>query len=198
MPGKNGSNGVSRNGRVDQAKAIGPWEPSAEQLTMYMDYIRGDMSQSEVAEKHGIKQPSVSAMVKKINNWLLKQNLDQIREMKVEHTERHMHQYTEAMKAWYDSKGVVEVHTTGMSAGGPINTTKTSYCNGDSKYLALAAKLLDDIRKINGANAPLVMQHEGDIRAAGKTEEEYRAALLERLEALMARARGAVERPSAN
>lgn len=174
-------------------------EPTSEELAVYADWIRG-LSYSAVAEKYGYKSKStVHDVCKKVNAWLTPQFMHDIRQIRCEHTQRLLHIYAEAMAAWERSKEnavslkdslapalaikVKEGKPVEVGATGSLLTERTTkgQC-GNPTFLAEAREALADIRKLLGADAPLKVEHSGEIRVAGQSPDEARTELAAKLD----------------
>ena len=161
---------ASGNGAAKQA---GPWEPDEHQMSVYAAVVRGDRSYREIAGEFKISKARVCQLVKKINGWLWPQRMDEIREIKAEHTERLLHVYGEAMAAWERSK--LDEETTRVKTGGQHGPEKSRVRKGQAgnpAFLQEARAALAEIRRIWGADAPITHQHTGEVRVAGVSREE--------------------------
>ena len=151
-----------------------PWEPSPTQLEIYADVSRG-LAQRDVAKIHGVKQPAVSKICKRIEEWLVPQMMESIREIKARHTAHLMHVFQEAMAAWERSKLPAFSTTRKESEENGDERTRTKKGQtGNSTYLSEARAALKEIRQIWGADAPIEVQHSGEIRVAGMSAEEMK------------------------
>lgn len=179
-----------------------PWKPDQRQMEIYYAVIQGRESQTEIGKRFHITQQYVSYICKQVNQWRLPQIMDSIRELKVEHTARLMEIFRECMQAWDRSKeNAVSVkeavrpvepgEDSDLSTVEGIEIERTTKGQaGNPAFLAQAAAVLEQIRKIWGANAPLKVEHSGEVRVAGRPDGEAKADLLarmrERQERLMA------------
>lgn len=156
------------------------WHPSVIQLEMYHDAVRG-MSATAIAAKRGVKRQTVDSILRRVEEYLWPIYADDIRGTKVRQTESLRVIFAEAMAAWEKSKApAVEIRQ--RNAGGVRETLKVTrgQC-GDPRFLDMAMRALGQIREIWGANAPIQVEHSGEIRVAGRSAEEARAQLLAQL-----------------
>ena len=150
---------------------IPQWEPSARDLEIYAEVVKGNRTPAAIGADHGIPRQRVNQIADKIESWLAPQYMERIREIKAGHTGRLMHMYHQAMEAWDASKGKVIIRT--VKSGGKYGVEKSrrsEHRNGNPTYLAEARACLAEIRKIWGADAPLKVEHSGEIRVAGDVE----------------------------
>lgn len=153
------------------------WTPDPKHMEWYIDYVKGTMSQLEIAVKNDVAQQTVSRQVRNIAKWIFREQLEDIKIIKAQHVGRLSHIAREAMKAWERSKLVAQTEVskkgTSESKGkySEASISKRFQC-GDSRYLDTAMKALEDIRKVTGANAPTEIRHSGEIRFAGVTRED--------------------------
>lgn len=177
----------------------GVWEPDPKQLEMFYAICQGK-TYREVAAEHGVKShTNIIEIVRRVKNWLIPQWADDIRGIKAQQTQSLLHIFGEAMKAWEKSKEqAVTVRRKGVSlesdtkAGAislpAVETTETTVWQcGDPRFLSEARAALREIREIWGANAPIKVEHSGELRVAGETVEEANRQLLERVEQVKAR-----------
>jgi hypothetical protein len=159
-----------RKGEVKQ------WEPIPRDLEVY-HHITSGKTCRETGKLMDLSESGVTRIVKRVDAWLAPQYLDSIRELKANHVERLMHIYHEAMAAWERSKlpadsvsvKDVAVKTTAkVSLPAKEVTRNRRWQSGNSQYLAEARDALADIRRILGADAPLKVEHSGEIRVAGQ------------------------------
>lgn len=165
-----------------QGRTKGPWEPTAEQLEIYAAVCRGDRSQQQIGDAYDVTQQRISSLAARIDKWLAPQLMEQIRELKAGHTSRLMHIYQEAMRAWERSKTPGKQRTVKHGKDGVERTRVTRFQSGDPRYLDQARAALAEIRKIWGADAPLKVEHSGEVRVAGRDVDEARSELFERMQ----------------
>lgn len=179
MSTKNGKGRVTGNGTREQ-----PWQPSAIELEVYAEYVKGRKTQKQVGEQFDRSQNYVGTIYRRINAWLWPIEMDRIREIKASHAQRLMHVYREAMEAWERSKmnetTVVTTTSKDVSTGETTRTASKGQV-GNPAFLSEARTALLDIRKIWGADAPLEIRHTGEVRVAGRSRE---AAIQERIDRL--------------
>jgi len=161
-----------------------PWEPSAPQLQIYAEVCSG-LSHAVVAAKHHISRIRVGAICHQIDSWFVPQYLERIKELKCGHTNRLMFIYTEAMAAWGRSQKeaveVTETETETEKGGFSSSSRKKKGRDGSYQFLETAKDALKQIREIWGANAPLKIEHSGELRVAGMSVEQANADLRARL-----------------
>lgn len=174
-PASNG-NGHKKNGkRPLKGAALGavkPWEPSPLEMEVYAEVTRGVLNYIQIAAKFDISTATITVWKKKIEEWLVPQYAEGVRELKAQHTEMLMHVFREAMAAWEASKRPGASRTTTSGKDGTERRRTVKGQNGDARYLAEAQKALDSIRAIWGANAPIEMKHSGEMRVAGVKRED--------------------------
>ncbi|HTI49764.1 MAG TPA: hypothetical protein VL475_02390 [Planctomycetaceae bacterium] len=168
-----------RHPRSNRAKPT-PWEPCNRDLEIYGRVCSG-RSYRSLSDEYHLSLSRLHEIVSRIDGWLAPQLMEKIREIKANHTTRLMHIYQEAMAAWEKSKeNAVSVTEKSAADGNELSTTTKGQC-GDSSYLSQARAALQEIREIWGADAPLKLEHSGEIRVAGRPIEEVRSDLLERM-----------------
>lgn len=165
------------------------WEPTEQELHMYVEWNAGK-SQRRISKKFGISERMVQYTFKKMDKWFSEQYMGRIREIKANHTQRLEYIYREALSAWRRSQHDEEIVTETDKNHGQFPGTETKKTRkgqvGASEFLQAAMKALNDIREIWGANAPLEIQHTGEVRVAGRDVAEARSELLERMQKLTA------------
>lgn len=168
-----------RRGRPEK-----PYEPKPEHLAMYTDHCAGK-SARRLARKYHCSITWINTCVKKIDAWFADAYVGRIREIKANHTQRLEYIYCEAMAAWRRSQEDAESETVADIEAGKFpgtNRTKTKRGQvGASQFLTEARAAIHQIREIWGANAPLVIEHAGEVRVAGRPIDECRSELLERV-----------------
>lgn len=171
-----------------------PWEPGVREMEMFHLYTSGAMSSyEEIGKEFGIGKARVCHIFTAVKAWLMPRYVEDIRGLKVEQTESLLHIFGESMRAWERSKenGVSETVKDIEFGEGKIpaiekSTTTKGQC-GDPRFLAEARAALEDIRDIWGANAPVKIEHSGELRVAGQTVEEANQQLMERMEQIKGR-----------
>ena len=161
------------------------WKPSPEYLAIYTDVCAGK-SQTYIARKYDRVPSTICYVVKKVDAWFADQYTGRIREIKANHTQRLEYIYREALDAWRRSQRDAESTTvTDIGAGqNPgVNKTKTKRGQvGAAAFLSEARAAIHQIREIWGANAPLVIEHAGEVRVAGRPIDECRSELIEKMQ----------------
>ncbi len=155
-------------------------DPTNDELEVVRELCRG-RSMNEVAKQFGIDWHTVKSINNRVTDYIRKEYLAEIVRMKVEHSEKLSDLYREARKAWDTSKAAT-VRTTNSDSG--VSTT-TITNHGDPRFLAEARAALEDIRKIWGADAPLRVEVAGELRVAGKSQEEADAELVAHVQSLL-------------
>ena len=173
--------------QVQNGNGGGTWVPSTEDLEMYAVYSRLTKTQQQIADEHNISQQAVSAKVKKVNLWLWKANIREIKSIKSGHIQHLMHIAREAMQGWEKSKlvGVTKSEKTGTGPMGDtseVATIRKEQC-GEPRYLETTIKALEGVRKITGADIPMEITPEEDVRFAGQSREQAVLNTIERLQA---------------
>lgn len=155
-------------------------DPTNDELEVVRELSRG-RSMTEVAKHFGIDWHTVKSINRRVTDYLRREYFEDIVRMKVEHSEKLSDLYREARKAWDTSKAAT-VRTTNSDSGASTTTTTS---HGDPRFLTEARAALADIRKIWGADAPIRLEHSGELRVAGKTQEEADAAIVEHVQGLL-------------
>lgn len=176
---------MKSRGTNGAAQKVGPWEPDEQQLAIYAEAIRGT-PYTKIGERHGCTRSNVCKLVKKINEWLWPQRMEQVREIKAEHTESLMVIFREAMAAWERSKrpeGTIRVKHGGQHGKERSRTLKGQA--GNPAFLQEARAALAEIRRIWGADAPITHQHTGEVRVAGVSREQAIQDQIQRMQAAL-------------
>lgn len=188
-----------------------PWEPSATQLEIYAQFCSGKRRAAEIAEEFGIHRTLVNRTCQKIEKWLAPRMMDSIREIKCQHTQSLMGIFQDSMCEWERSrKPAITIRVIpGKIIPGrrkedgsfepnivmPESRERTiKFQCGNPRYLESAMKALEGIREIWGANAPIKVEHSGELRVAGMTADDARNQLAAALE----NARGRLLNPKAS
>ena len=167
-----------------------PWQPSPKQLEIYEAVHRGDRTQRDIAKQYRVSQPRVSQICKSVEQWLMPQLMEQIRELKTQHTARLQHLYHEAVIAWENSK-TDEIVRTESDDGVSVRTRPRT---GDAAYLREARAALGDIRDVWGANAPVNVHAVNELRVAGLSIDEAVSAKIGQLQRISGEIRNASDR----
>ena len=163
----NSKNGYEKKTLKSNGKPNRPWRPSTRDLTLYYEYIQGSLTQKQVGKLFNLAQSRASVIIKRINEWLWLETMDNIRVVKVQQVQSLQYVCREAMRAWEKSKKIQSSLITRISKGSFEKTRSLKLTAGESKYLEVAMKALNDIRDITGANAPIEVKHSGELRVAG-------------------------------
>lgn len=128
-----------------------PWKPDARGLTLFEAYEFGDQTQMEIAKAEGVSEQAISQRFKKVRDWLAKQAVDSIEEIRRSHTRRLVKIYLDAIRAWKRSLEDAEEISehTGVNSG---TTKKRKGQSGNPALLAQARGALQDIRNIWGVD----------------------------------------------
>jgi hypothetical protein len=177
----NGANQVPGRGPTKPQR--GPWEPTPRDLQIYARLCEGQTTR-EVAKEFDLTHGRIVQLGQQIDRWLAPQLMDSIREIKARHTEHLMHIFRQAMAAWERSK-LDSVATTEKSINhgehpGTETAMTTKTQAGHPAFLAEARAALSDIRKIWGADAPVDVRMEGELRVAGMPLDDARRLYAER------------------
>ena len=164
-------------------------QPPERWLEIYRDLMTGKRT-ADVARLHGTTEPTVGRIRKRVNEYLITEYMDDIRQLKVEHSQRLWHIYHEAMAAWEASKKPTKTVTRKK---GRVDVTLTT-TSGDVRFLAQADAAMNRIREIWGANSPIRIEHSGELRVAGKTQAEANAELVAHVQGLIQQ----IQTPSEN
>lgn len=160
-----------------------PWKPSPQQLELYADVIAGKTIR-ETGAKFGISRTRVNDVCMQIDRYLFPIWMDRVRFLKSRHSELLMVIFREAMDAWQKSKLDAESISEKLKTNGENKTETTKHTEGQSgnpRHLEVAMKALQDIRKIWGADAPIELRFQGELRVAGKSIEEANRELMEEM-----------------
>lgn len=141
-------------------------------------------SQHQIAADLGVSQAAVSKILNRVERRVLRELTATVERQKVRHTLRLEHIFTEAMRAWDQSKADTTRRRQRKSEGGPggpgatIAEIVVENQHGDARYLEEARKALADHRKLWGLDAPQKV----DLRASrnpfeGMTEGALREEL---------------------
>lgn len=169
------------------ALATTDWRPDNRMLEIYR-YVLSGRSQKRAARRFEITQGYVSKICSRVDDWLARTYMGQIRQIKANHTQRLEYIYNQAMSAWRRSQRdeVTETETDknyGMHPGSETKKTRRAQA-GAAAFLSEARAAINEIRNIWGANAPLQIEHAGEVRVAGRSIDECRAELLEKVQRL--------------
>lgn len=141
---------------------------------------------TRAAKKWGCSVPNVSIKCKKIDRWFFDQYVNRVREIKANHTQRLEIIYRRAMAAFEDSQKDEVTRAEidkdfGLHPGTETRDVRRGQ-SGNPAFLAEARAAIREIREIWGANAPLQIEHMGEVRVAGRSISEARSELLEKMQ----------------
>ena len=175
-------------------------EPTADQYEMYRLNKCVGMSQTKLAARFQISQPSVSNYVRKVEEWLRGEQREEVALLRTRMTARLEHVYVEAMQAWEQSKEPEVVKTVKVETAGESTTTRTTPQTGQAAYLRLAMDSLDQMQGIWGTDMAN-SERRGELRSVGLTQIQLIEQQLKRLtdtrDGLLARGLGQVSTPPA-
>lgn len=147
-----------------------PKEISLEREKVVWDLRQKSWTQDRIASHLNISQPAVAKILCRLSKRYKSTLLQEIEQLKTEHVAQLSHIADEAIQAWEKSKKPIkfarEKKLMGRD-GKPIKhagevTNEAREHVGDARYLTVAMKAKEDIRKIIGADAPQKIQHSGD------------------------------------
>lgn len=166
--------------KAGKPPAGSPWEPDERDMAIYAK-VCGGQTLTDTAKQYELTPQRIHAIVHQIDAWLAPQLMEQIREIKANHTTRLMHVYVEAMAAWERSKLDETTYRVRENVDGKETSVTRKGNAGNGNFLSEARAALKEIREIWGADAPLKVEHSGEVRVAGKDVSEVRSELLERM-----------------
>jgi hypothetical protein len=171
-----------RNSRKKRA-----WEPTNLHLEIYA-YLNSGKTQARAAKKFGYTQPNIGIIARKVDRWFFDQYIGRIREVKANHTQRLEYIYREALAAFKKSQSDEVTRQEIKKDFGQYPGTQKSVSRrvqvGNPALLSEARAALKEIREIWGANAPIQIEHMGEVRVAGKPIEEARSELFDKMRKL--------------
>lgn len=189
---------VKRNPRFKVGKPAVPLtvEPRVSDFEVYRDINRG-LPLNQVAKSHGIDWHTAKGVKDRMDEYFRREFWDDIVKLKADHSAKLLDLYCETRQAFEASKNpTVKTQTKpGKVPDGAtleeclelpdeVTVTETT-TSGDPRFAAEARAALSDIRKIWGADAPIKLEHSGELRVAGKTQEEADAAIIEHVQGLL-------------
>ena len=152
--------------------------PSARNFAIYARWCEGTKTLKAIGAEFGISGMRVCAIRKAVGEYCVKQVYpDRIASIKQEHTDRLEAMIRHAMSGWVRSQqnaetveNIVILSDDGAEYLIPIKRKVTGQA-GDPKFLDVAMKGLEQIRKIWGAEAPITIEAL-EPRAAGQAPAE--------------------------
>jgi transcriptional regulator with XRE-family HTH domain len=160
--------GRNRNGSLDEVVA-------RERKVWELRINRG-WTQYQIADELGIKQTSVSGILKRMTKKYAKANLDDIKAIKEIQLAQYEQYAMELQEAWFKSKQPTITKTqkkkeasTAKGKGLTEGIYKEENKHGDPRYLELWRKLKEDVRKMTGIDMIDDIESEAPI---GKIEIE--------------------------
>ncbi|MCH9838238.1 hypothetical protein K0U83_21425 [bacterium] len=167
-----GGPGAKGRKSASKLKKSPEYEPCDRDLEIYARLHSGMYMHRELAEEYGLSRQMITKIKAQVDAWTLEKLVDDIRNVKLDHHNRLMVLYAEAMSEWERSKKPAVSTVQGVSGDKEIDTVTTRGQTGNPAFLREAREVLKDIRGIWGADAPLEVRHTGEIRVAGKTLAE--------------------------
>ncbi len=162
-----------------------PGKPPPRDIEIYNKVASGGRTYAEIGEEYGnLTAGRISQIVRRVDEYIFPQLVDDIRKIKIEQTGELQHVYREAMDAWERSKQDEVTVRDGFTPMGTTKITTKKGQVGNPAFLNVAMKAKEDIRKIWGADAPLRTENIHDIRVAGQTREEWSEQVMKRIEVI--------------
>lgn len=173
----------TKSGRFAAGKPAVPLnvEPRLEDYEVYRELNRGK-NPHQVSLEFKISWHTVMAIKSRMDEFFRRELWDDIVKLKADHSAKLLDLYEETRQAFEASKNPTVRSTTSDKAGDSTTETTSS---GDPRFALASMTALSDIRKIWGADAPLKVEHSGELRVAGKTQEEADAAIIEHVQGLL-------------
>ena len=175
-------------------------EPTADQYEMYRLNKCVGMSQTKLAARFQISQPSVSNYVRKVEEWLRGEQREEVALLRTRMTARLEHVYVEAMQAWEQAKEPEVVKTVKVEAAAESTSTRETPQTGQAAYLRVAMDSLDQMQGIWGTDMAN-SERRGELRSVGLTQvqriEQQLKKLTETRDRIIASERRQVSTPPA-
>jgi predicted transcriptional regulator len=139
-------------------------------------------SQTRMAAALGVSQPAIHKIIRRIEDRAFQELAHRLEQEKAKQTLQLQYLVAESLQAWEQSTGDAtrrrQRKTTGSAADGGATvaevTSETQYV--DPRFLEEARKILADVRRIWGLDAPQRLDVRADTdRFAGWSEEALRA-----------------------
>lgn len=127
------------------------------------------MSQTKVAAKFQVSQPTVSNYVRRVEERLRWEQRDEVLLLRARMTARLEHVYIESMQGWEQSKEPLIVATMKVENGGESRTTRTTPQTGEAAYLRVAMESLNQMHGIWGTDM-VASERRGEPRVVGLTQ----------------------------
>lgn len=129
-------------------------------------YLKG-YDQYYIADKVKVTQQQVSQDIKKLVKRWQESQLESIAEKQAKELEKIDKVETEAWAAWTRSLKPINktISKNGFNVKGPVEMTEqeTQELTGDPRFLATIQKCIDQRCKILGIDAPIKVEHKGEI-----------------------------------
>lgn len=192
--------------RAHRGTPAGP-EPSARDLEIYRESIRGTRLRDDIGREYQISGRRVSQICEAVEKYLAPLYKSQIDRIRARHTDRLEYLYREAVMGFARSqqdevtiqqtieileaetapveKGKAKTEATPAQPKVAKEKRKRRGQAGAPAFITAAAKVLEDIRSIWGADIPPTHDPAGHIRVAGKTLEEVKAEAVSQLRELL-------------
>ncbi len=170
-----------------------------ERRRMIWDMRQKFMTHEAIGQQLGISQQAVSKVLRLMTKKYAERHMEDIDRIKAEQVAELEHVAYEAYQAWDRSKEASKmVRKKSLLSGASEQVLESRDNDGDPRYLQIAMKAKEDIRKIVGADAPLKV----DARYSGLddlSDDELRKRALEALnEGIEKDSDGNDSAPSAN
>jgi hypothetical protein len=158
-----------------------------------LEHLLAGRTQHQIAEAVGISQPGVCKIVRRVEERLLADLAYKAERQRARQTLRLEHIYGQAMHAWEGSKqeGLRRrqrktEHESGT--GSTVAELISENRHGDPRYLDEARKVLADMRKLWGIDAPERVSIDASTRYASMSDDALEAELLRHVRRLQSSA----------
>lgn len=157
--------------KTGASQVVKPWEPTARDLDIYAEVVNGEMTYEEIGEKFNLSKQRIHQIAKQVDQHLIPQMMEKIREIKVRHTGSLDRIFRQAMRGFSDSKRPTVEETNKVTDEGEESTVKRKTNAGSPSFLSEARGALSDIRRIWGADTT-VAENDEEFRFAGMPRDE--------------------------
>jgi hypothetical protein len=157
-------------------------EPDEQDLWAYREHCRG-IRISAIAKEIGQADRTVYYRVKRVARWMSGKLMEDIRDIRSEHTDKLTDLYCRSVEAFENSQQPTESHESSSVNG---VSTKSRTNSGNPAFLAVATRILADIRTMWGANATISNVDNAELdRVAGQPREKVIRAMVTAMQAAM-------------
>lgn len=169
----------SRGGSKKPRAVVRPTKAVTEQqVEAYRQVLRGRPIQ-DVADSMGITRQTLSNIFSRVELQLVPEYIEDIRRIRVKHSERLELIISESFRAWDKSlrnRERVVTKTVLDKGGNPFTeTTRTvEGQSGDARHLQTVMEAMRQMREIWGADEPMKVEHDITMRVAGMPRQELR------------------------